>query len=516
MTSHRLNRRVTQTILLAALAACGGGDRQTAGDPATAASGAPPATAAGRERPLDVAPSIDAARLFGWIERVYPELFPSGPKNQQLTAGDLTYTLRYYPPPANNYAGVASDGIVYGLGAFTGDQIRSFGPLSSFTCQVAPELCAPALKTVVAERFGVAGFALGAAIEPSSTTASPDVGLLQRHFSSITAENVMKPHVIWPSVAGSSSTPAAAPSFAQADVLARFATANGLQLRGHTLLWHQSAPGWFFAGDTSSPATYRAVVRQRLRDYIFAVVEHFPEVYAWDVVNEAASDTPNAANPYRTNSPWYQAYSVGGADGSEYVRDAFLYATQARASLGKTAAQMKLILNDYSTEQAGKRANVIRIVRDVLGAGNGADINGVGHQLHLSVSSNAADVTAAFAAVEAVSAGLVNHVTELDVSIYADPGACFSAPAIPPCVADYGAHPPAAALSQQATLYRALFNAFKRPSVTSVSLWGVADNHTWLNGFPVKRTNRPLLFDTLGAPKSAFWAVADPGYLIPP
>ena len=77
-------------------------------------------------------------------------------------------------------------------------------------------------------------------------------------------------------------------------------------------------------------------------------------------------------------------------------------------------------------------------------------------------------------------------------------------------MADYGASPPQSVLSQQATLYRALFNAFNRPSVTSVSTWGIADNHTWLNGFPVTRTNRPLLFDTAGDPKWAFWAVVDP------
>ena len=70
-------------------------------------------------------------------------------------------------------------------------------------------------------------------------------------------------------------------------------------------------------------------------------------------------------------------------------------------------------------------------------------------------------------------------------------------------------------LSQQALLYRALFNAFNRPSVTSVSLWGIADNHTWLNTFPVSRTNRPLLFDTEGLPKWAFWAVVDPSIQVP-
>ena len=49
-------------------------------------------------------------------------------------------------------------------------------------------------------------------------------------------------------------------------------------------------------------------------------------MYAWDVVNEVASDTQNAANPYRTDSLWYAAYSVGGMNGRDYVRDAFMFA----------------------------------------------------------------------------------------------------------------------------------------------------------------------------------------------
>jgi endo-1,4-beta-xylanase len=374
---------------------------------------------------------------------------------------------------------------------------------------------APALKTVLAARFGVVNFAVGAAIEPPSTTDASDSALLRKHFSSITAENAMKPDTVWPNAPGSTTMPAAAPNFAPADVLASFAATNGIRLRGHTLLWHQTAPSWFFAGDTSNPVNYRATVQQRLRNYIFAVVQHFPDVYAWDVVNEVASDTPNASNPYRTNSPWYEAYSVGGMNGRDYVVDAFLFATQARASIGKNSSNMKLMINDYSTEFSGKRANVLQIVSDVMNSGVGADINGVGHQLHLSVNASVADVTAAFVAVEALSSTFVNHVTELDVSIYADPGDCYSARTIPPCLADYGASPPQSVLSQQALLYRALFSAFNRPSVTSVSLWGIADDHTWLNGFPVARTNRPLLFDTAGNPKWAFWTVVDLGIEVP-
>lgn len=372
---------------------------------------------------------------------------------------------------------------------------------------------APALKTVIAGRFGVVDYPVGAAIEPSSTMGA-DATLLARHMSSVTAENAMKPDTIWPNAPGTQQ-PAAAPNFAPADQIVAFADTNGMRVRGHTLLWHQTAPTWFFAGDQSDPAAYRAAVRQRLRDYIFAVMTHFPEVYAWDVVNEVASDTPNAANPYRTNSPWYDAYSVGGADGSEYVRDAFLFATQARESMNLNSANMKLMINDYSTESAGKRANVLAILRDVMEAGTGADINGVGHQFHLQLGADVAQVTAALTDVEAVSSTLVNHVTELDVSIYQDPGSCFSARTTPPCSADYGANPPQSALSQQATLYRQLFAAFNRPSVTSITTWGIADNHTWLNSFPVNRTNRPLLFDTNRDPKWAFWAVVDPTIAVP-
>lgn len=362
---------------------------------------------------------------------------------------------------------------------------------------------APALRTVIATRMGVVNFPIGAAVELPSA-GSFKAALLQRHFSSLTAENAMKPDALWPNAAGSSTQPASSPDFQGADQLVTFAANNNIRLRGHTLLWHQTTPTWMVSGS-------RIQVQQNLRTYITAVMQHFPNVYAWDVVNEVASDTPNAANPYRTASPWYQAYSQAGGDGRDYVVDAFMIAGQVRAQMGRP--NIRLMLNDYNTELPGKRANVLAIVRDVINAG--APIDGVGHQFHLQVGTDVAQVTAALQAVEAVSSTLENHVTELDVSIYADPGDCFSQRTIPPCLANLGANPPQTVLSQQALLYRALFTAFNRPSVTSITLWGIADDHTWLNTFPVARTNRPLLFDTAGLPKWAFWTVADPS-ITPP
>ena len=378
--------------------------------------------------------------------------------------------------------------------------------------QLPDPATAPALKTTLAAKFGVVDFPIGAAIDADATTGST-AALLIKHFNSITAENVMKPDTIWPHAQGDESLPAPSPNFVPADALTNFAATNGMKVRGHTLVWHQTVPTWMIAGDTSNPAAYRIQVQQHLHDYIFAVVRHFPDIYAWDVVNEAATDTPNAANPYRTDSPWYIAYSLGGMNGSDYVKDAFTYASQARASLNKNSGQMKLILNDYNTELPGKRANVMAIVQQLLTAG--VPIDGVGHQFHLQIDADVAQVTAALQAVEAISPNLVNQVTELDVSIYGDPGTCFTARTIPPCLADLGANPPQTVLSKQATLYRALFNAFNRPSVTSVTTWGIADNHTWLDFFPVTRTNRPLLFDTAEKPKWAFWAVVDPAIVVP-
>lgn len=134
------------------LSGCGGGSepstvalsqaprQEAAAAATTGASVAAGPSADARRRALATG-SIDANQMFDWIERTYPDLFPKGPQNQPFADGGLNYTIRYYPAPANNYAGVGADGNVYGLGGFTGDVVHNFGPLASFTCLVAPGLC---------------------------------------------------------------------------------------------------------------------------------------------------------------------------------------------------------------------------------------------------------------------------------------------------------------------------------------------------------------------------------------
>jgi endo-1,4-beta-xylanase len=337
---------------------------------------------------------------------------------------------------------------------------------------------APALKTVYQNDFRV-----GAAIAAAQTT-NADAPILQKHFSSITAEYQMKADQIAPAETTR--------NFGPADALANFAQANAIGLRGHALVWHQTTPAWFLAGSS-------AQIRARLEAYVAEVVTRYAgRIYAWDVVNEVANDAPatTLAGAYRTGA-WYDAV------GPDYIEWAFRAARLADPNC-------LLFLNDYNTEQSGKRANVMRIVDDLKA--KGVPIDGVGHQAHIALGQS---VNAIETAIDETTArSLISHITELDISVYNDPGSCYANAT--GCQASYGANPPAAVFTQQAQLYRDLFQLFARkPSVTSVTTWGVHDAQSWLNNFPIARTNYPLLFDRARLPKAAFWAVADPAFVIP-
>jgi endo-1,4-beta-xylanase len=57
-----------------------------------------------------------------------------------------------------------------------------------------------------------------------------------------------------------------------------------------------------------------------------------------------------------------------------------------------------------------------------------------------------------------------------------------------------------------------LFETFIRHrSVKRVTFWGLDDGKSWLNTWPGKRTNHPLLFDRDRRPKQCFWRVLDVG-----
>ncbi len=89
---------------------------------------------------------------------------------------------------------------------------------------------------------------------------------------------------------------------------------------GHTLVWHQQTPDWFFTNKEGKPNTKEEQL-ERLRSHIEAVAGRYKgRINAWDVVNEQMGEDGN----YRTNSNWIK--SVGNGD--TLVKYAFKYAAQ--------------------------------------------------------------------------------------------------------------------------------------------------------------------------------------------
>jgi endo-1,4-beta-xylanase len=371
------------------------------------------------------------------------------------------------------------------LAACSGGSGTSSGPTVTQPAASPPPPPPPVSSSAILKDIFENNFLLGAAVQTGQVTdGGIDQNLAERHLNSITAEFEMKANIIAPSQGNF--------DFSAGDALLDFAMENSAALRGHALLWYRSTPGYFTVGSAND-------VRDKLEAYINEVMAHYAgDIYAWDVVNEVVSDS--ASETYRQDD-WFTAA------GKDYIDWAF---QTARAADPNT----KLFINDYNTELSGKRSRLVTVIRDLLD--RGIPLDGVGHQMHLSINANPEDALQAIDDIDALGAGLEQHVTELDISIYNDPNECFASGVN--CQTGYGTSAsdvPDTVYQQQAQLYRDLFDGFKaRDSITSVSVWGLRDSQSWLNDFPVSRSNYPLLFDQDGNPKSAFEAIADPDYVI--
>ncbi|MFD1147719.1 endo-1,4-beta-xylanase [Saccharothrix hoggarensis] len=358
---------------------------------------------------------------------------------------------------------------VEATGATTSFHIDDFG--MSYTPLPPIQTDIPSVKDVLADHFAV-----GAAVEGAQTLNNHGQ-LLAKHFNSITPGNALK----WDATEPSEGTF----RFADADALVTWAKANGTAVRGHTLVWHQQTPAWVFrdaaGNDLTATPESKALVLARLDAHIRAVVGHYgADIPVWDVVNEVIDESqPDGLR----RSKWFEL------TGLDYLRTAFRVAREV-------APDAQLVINDYNTNVPSKRDKLYDLV--VKLRAEGVPIDAVGHQMHINVQWPSVAETEAMLAKFA-PLGVDQQITEMDISIYTDNSQSYPTP-------------PRDVLLTQAYRYRDLFALYKRYSdkISSVTLWGLADDGTWLDSFPVTRKDHPLLFDTRLQAKDAYWGVVDP------
>ncbi|MGA8577429.1 MAG: endo-1,4-beta-xylanase, partial [Bryobacteraceae bacterium] len=202
----------------------------------------------------------------------------------------------------------------------------------------------PTLRQAAAARGIPVGAAAGdGEFSPDWITVTAYANLLSNQYDMLEPGNAMKWWVTQPASPTSFD-------FTSADTLVAFAQKYGMLVRGHNLCWHSDNPQWLVGltgtGGYASTAT-QAQMAALLQNHINTEVTHFAgKVFAWDVVNEAFSDsTPTTLG----NSIWYNQPGIGASTGNGaasdtgYIAQAFQWAHQADPNA-------LLFYNDYNIE----------------------------------------------------------------------------------------------------------------------------------------------------------------------
>ncbi len=315
-------------------------------------------------------------------------------------------------------------------------------------------------------------FHIGTCVSPSTLRTHKE--LLINHYSSLTAENHMKSALIHPKIDEY--------DFTAADQIVEFAREHGKVVRGHTLVWHGQNPDWFFY-DKDGSFVDRTTLLKRAKEHIDTVVKRYSDdIYCWDVVNEAVQDSgPDILR----KSPWVDIV------GPDFIEKAFELAHDADP-------EVLLFYNDYNESHPEKRDKIYKLVKGLKE--KNIPIHGGGLHAHWNIFDPSLDHIKE-AIEKYASLDLELHVTEMDVSVFefSDRRTDLT-------------EPTQEMVDKQIERYDQMFQLFREYSdvITNVTLWGAADDVTWLHGFPVRgRKNWPLLFDMDHKPKQALYKILE-------
>lgn len=347
----------------------------------------------------------------------------------------------------------------------------------------------PSLKDVFSNYFLVGG-----ATTVSELGPTPAKDLILKHYNCLTFGNELKPDSVLDYNAtiaymeandGDQSNPQV--SLRAARALFEFAKENNLPVRGHTLVWHNQTPDWFFkenySTDSSAPWASKEVMLLRLENYIKNVMnliaETYPtvEIYAWDVVNEAVDPNtstgmrnPGSNNETPGNSLWMQTVGV------EFIEKAFEYARKY------APAGCKLFYNDYNEYEDRKSSLIYDILVNLKSKNL---IDGMGMQSHWTMDYPSLNMFET-AVRKYNTLGIEIQLTEVDMrQPNNDPNA----------------------LNAQAARYKTFINKAvdlrkEGMKITAIIFWGVTDRTSWLGGYP-------LLFDGNYKAKPAYYSIIE-------
>lgn len=299
-----------------------------------------------------------------------------------------------------------------------------------------------------------------------NSTSDQKANAISREFNIAVAENAMKIDATEPSKGNF--------SLSQPRQQLDFTEKNGMDMRGHTLVWHQQVPSWISKdGKKNDHGWTKDQLIEIMQNHINGVAGGLKgRIREWDVVNECLDDDQSIvwSNPsgYKLrNSVWNDVI------GEEFIEKAFRMAHEADPDA-------LLYINDYGVEFMGdaKSEAYFNLVKKLVD--KGTPIHGVGLQCHITTGQlNVKKLKDNIRRYKDL--GLKCIITELDIT-QADPKASDAA-------------------KRQAEDYCAtIMAALSEENCPTVMIWGLCDPDSW-------RENNPLLFDGNVKPKEAYYAV---------
>ncbi|MGD0591253.1 MAG: endo-1,4-beta-xylanase [Bacteroidota bacterium] len=343
----------------------------------------------------------------------------------------------------------------------------------------------PALKDIFRDDFYI-GVALS--LNQISGKEPDAITLVEKHFNSITPENILK----WEEVHREPNKY----NFEAADRYVAFGEKHKMHIIGHTLVWFSQTPDWVFQDESGKPLSREALLI-RMKDHIFTVMGRYKgRIHGWDVVNEAIM-----ADGQFSKCKWLEII------GEDYILKAFEYARQ-------TDPSAQLYYNDYDFEERPKCEGIMRLIQNLQS--KGARIDGVGIQGHWFLDyPRIEDIESYILALSKLGVKLM--ITEMDVSVLPFYPVYSKAVDISSFDAEtqkkynpYDDVLPDSVQKDLAKRYNELFSLFHkhRDKFSRVTLWAVHDGQSWRSYTPIRgRNDFPMLFDCHYKPKPAFDAV---------